>query len=482
MPNYTRFPTQSAPQAFELPDDRYLRDVPQQQVQESQGAPPSFGAPAAPGTLADVEGQTDQYYDTWSKLNSFAQSMWNKGVDVTQPDPGQPGGGIAFKTFQKLAAHQMTVANRLGNELKEQTQMRPYIATGQTLKRNGEYQPTQLLPEVEALRKALDQPFYTKADADRALNRLKGPALESIKSRYDLNDPYIQDQMRIAEGFGTTHSTHPYFFQQHDDKEAKEHAKAVGEANKHTGVLKRVAALSTGYFQDGKYDVADMGGKIYAVSNALNGMAIDTKNKDGKKVQAIIRNIRQDSDGKVELTFEPDAETGEAPAPERIDNQDAFDLTARLQQFNKLGSTDKTAAAIEMLGYGDTAFGLNKDAVFKDNALQLDQGREQLKKRIKTAQDEKVRRDKVEEALDNGKLELILPNGKTVTAKKNFFGSNFEVKGFEGEKKASVPKEYLLQLLEANGYFKEGNTSPKDLSNEPTPIQSKAQYLMNKYK
>src|SRR5690606_30736161 len=98
---------------YALPDNRYIAPSAPVQAPE-QGATPFFSIPKVDDDLDYVEGLTDRFYNLRGKVEAYATDMWKKyGIDVTQPDYSQPdsGGGIPFKTYQKLATDLLMTAN-----------------------------------------------------------------------------------------------------------------------------------------------------------------------------------------------------------------------------------------------------------------------------------------------------------------------------------------------------------------------------------
>jgi len=476
---YYRFPSQSSGYDVELPDNRYIQGEQQPAQQSPQEMVAPMGGPAAPGTLADVEGLTDSYYDSWGKLQAYAKSMWLKNnVDVTAPDYSQPGGGLPFKTYQKLVANNMAVANKLGNQLKEQQQMRPLVATGQTIQNDdGSYTPTSLLPEVQEAFKIMDGPFYSQAEAERARTQIREQALAKLRSRPDVDSPYIQNNIRALEGAGTTWQTHPYFYQQHQDKTKAAADKAAAAASREVTFVKRIASLKNGYFGDNEHSVEERNGRMVGVSNALTGETINAKLSDGKPVRAIIKEIQTDPKGNTYLVFQPDAETGETPAPEQINNQDAADITARLQQFNpRFGNSQKMYGAIETLGLHDEGFGLNEDAVFGPEGGTLKERGKRLTTKLAIEAKVQDEKNKVTNTLNNlsrfspDKYPITLPDGTKITIQKKTIGGNYYVDYVTDNKREEKSKEGVLKLLNDSGYFDQfrKNDSIKNTSTPPS--------------
>lgn len=493
---YRQFPDQSSPLAYELPDQRYLA---------TPGAPPQ-AAPPNPllpnqgdgSPLAEVEGLTDAYYNTFGKLRSFAQSMWkDKGIDVTAPDIDQPGGGTPFKTYQLLEAQLMRTANHLSNRQKETVQMRPYEATGQVVQRDGQYETQALRPEVEDALKKIDGPFYNKAEADRAKERIVGPLLAKLEEEWASGhqDPMLAHNIQTLRGAGTTYSTYPglYTFQPREDATDKARLKAAAGATREVGVLKRFTALKNGFWEPGSYQVR----KDAATGNP----ELENRSHEGETFGATVinnsagvpQNIKRivdawvrKPDKSVWVTFKPDPEAGTTPPPVRVDNQDGADVTAVFQQGNpKFGQSPQMYQAVDILGYSDpnNTGGLHEPTMYNQedpNGLsQLEAGRNSIDTELGGYVKQEAEKKSLADELGKlsgtwlaGGKEFVLPNGQKVNIKKHFNNDTYYI---PGDKEAeNLTLDDLYKLLSASGYF----------SNQGTvqPPLDKATELINKYR
>jgi hypothetical protein len=80
--------------------------------------------------IAQIEGMTDQYYDTYGKLKSYVEQMNALGIDVTKPDITKPGGGDEFKVFKMLEAGLLSTSNKLAQEKELRKQRQPLFDKG----------------------------------------------------------------------------------------------------------------------------------------------------------------------------------------------------------------------------------------------------------------------------------------------------------------------------------------------------------------
>jgi hypothetical protein len=73
-----------------------------------------------PTGMQNIEGITDELYNSWGKLEQFAQDMKIRfGIDVTRPDFSSEEAMQAHKTFQKAHAALLYKANRLTQAQKD---------------------------------------------------------------------------------------------------------------------------------------------------------------------------------------------------------------------------------------------------------------------------------------------------------------------------------------------------------------------------
>lgn len=450
MPNYGqyRLPEQSLAENFELPENRYLGGggaaAPQPQSGAYQPTLP-LGAPAQ--NLADVEGLTGAYYDTWGKLQSLAQGM-NKdyGLDVTKPDFTQPGGGQPFKSYQMLAGNLMTIANQLGNRLKEQQQAAPYKHTGQ-LTGSGEkddpYISTHMVPELKAAQERSMDDFYTSGDARRAYEANVAPIEAELKAKAESGDPFWVRQYDIARRLKTTFQTHPTFFRNEYDEQNKK-LKAAAGATREIGFARKLTAEAQGFWQPGSYEVKHEGDSTYAFKPAeANLRAGSFVNADNKTIPLIVDGWKRTQDGKTFLLYkaenpEDDSEVPENQRQVRVDNMTGDQLTTTLQQNNpRLGQTPTMYSAMDILGLRDQSGGLDTQALFGEDYKPLTETRGALDAHLKQTHEVELKKDKIRDRLSGlssspiagmgGADSFDAPDGSKVVVRRHKLGSGFYI-------------------------------------------------------
>jgi len=120
----------------------------QAQMAPQQGGSP-FDIPLAESGVPTIENYTRNYYDSYSKLKDFTETMWKDyGVDVTKPDFSQPGGGLLHEAFQKMDADLRIAANDLAESKTILAEQRKAYLEGKAIEAQG-YDPyAQIAREV----------------------------------------------------------------------------------------------------------------------------------------------------------------------------------------------------------------------------------------------------------------------------------------------------------------------------------------------
>lgn len=132
--------------------------------------------------LADRQGQTEELFNKYRMLDSFAKDMAKKGIDVFTPDYSEPGGGLPYQTFLQLDAGVRYAANKLANQQKAQDQFLPEmfqggarLAQGKTMETVDLTDPNQIVslrdtPAIDEAQRRLGADTNTQREAN-ALNQ-----------------------------------------------------------------------------------------------------------------------------------------------------------------------------------------------------------------------------------------------------------------------------------------------------------------------
>lgn len=172
--------------------------------------------------LAEIEGLTNNYYSDLGMVRSFAYDMAKRGIDVFSPDYSQEGGGLPFRTMQKLQANLLHSANAFRNEQRAKEQLAPYLAQGLT-RMNSNVDPsrelaysdprnfygTRLDPAtIEANRRTAEN-LYTTQDVN-ALNRaVTDPNRAALQQKYTNPEELAYQQ---SGTFPAVRQTPPSYF------------------------------------------------------------------------------------------------------------------------------------------------------------------------------------------------------------------------------------------------------------------------------
>lgn len=473
----TRLPSQTAAGDFDLPDDRYVPIEQGPQPTRPGQYNPTIPILEEKDNLAEVEGLTDKYYDTYGKLKGFAEGMWKDyGLDITQPDFTQAGGGTPFKTYQRLAANLMHTSNKLGNRLKQQTQMQPYVATGQTVETSeGEYTPTALLPEVAEAVKQAHETYYTKGDARRASEAYIDPVLQKYQSIPEKDrTPTVKRQIQVLEELKTAYQTHPSYFRAAEDAE-KTKRRAAAKALPELGVLKKLTSDKNGHWKPGSYTMKKdpETGEVAAFNPAgLEGKKLGTyTDEDNKTKPLIMEGLFRRPDKTTWVHFKsPDGEVNHPPI--RIDNMTGDQFTAMIQADNPtFGKASNMSHAVNILGYEDPGGTVNEPSLF-DTDWETVQGMgNDLDSAVEGGYKVEQEQKKIKEQL--GELKGLLRGNNELKVGGMTIHNHALKSGYyiDENKKESLSEDDVIKLLEEKGYF--------DQFTAKTPEQ-KALDLINK--
>jgi hypothetical protein len=436
---------------------------------------PAQGQAILPNVLeevAQIEGVTDAYYDTYGKLKSFVESMNKRGIDVTVGDYSQPGGGIAHKTYKKLEADLLQTANLLKDQQRKRKMMEPLVAQDKVGAVDGFDPSKQYLEEgsyfskelSDRTRQALEiatKPVYTDSDFKRQTEFLDKEKKNLEKAIGETNDPRVQAQLKyelqqLTQAFRQTDlpSIRPKSGREPQEiKLLKEPiAVAMGGSAKYQPVINE---------ETGRYEMREnsMSGKPFGETTVTEKRKVVTKER-------ILDYFRLDQNGQVYAVFKKDPdlsdEEAEAFADQRVDNMSPATLAAMIGPNYGTAANAKLLTAVAAL---DTEYGTSTNmAVLGDEFDSV--GGNADTNRIKLAE-----LNQKAEATDKLIDELYTKNtpinigGKEATIKRNkkkaFGGAGWELSDYRDDEytivykdgtSTVVPRAKLISILEKNGY------------------------------
>lgn len=358
-------------QTFALPEDRYLQDAPAAQP-VVPGKSAFFPLPEnQAGGLAYVEGITDRYYDLRGQIESYALDMQKKyGIDVTSPDPLQPGGGLPFKTYNKLATDLMITANDLKNSMQTNIADEAAVRAG-TFQRGQNFDASQqmssrtpieqrgfstrLLPEVEQANEILKTAVHTDSDYNRFKTQVLDPVVKKLQDQManasDVEKEYLQ---RNINALVQQPRTTPYA--------AFQSAYGAGSRKPtiEIDILKDTTNLAQGRWGEGTYTkTTDTEGNPILVNKKREGeqygeyVYTDPKSNTQKRIPRVIDRWVKKSDGSIFLEFKK-GDNGEVIPSEKVSDKRGDAVASNLISSNpKYGSLTKMYEAAREYGITD---------------------------------------------------------------------------------------------------------------------------------
>jgi hypothetical protein len=346
---------------YELPANRYINPS-QTSVIPEEGVAAPFALPKPSDDLAYVEGLSDKYFDTRSKIEQYTLAMQKDyGIDVTKPDPSQPGGGIPFKTYQKLATNLLVTANDLKTSREDEVRKQAGVISGMIRPVQGfddkqqpinrvpldqQFYSTKLLPEVEQANDILKTAVYTDADYNRFKKQVLDPTVAKLTSA--MNRPGIspaeKDQLQFNINALIQQPRQEYMYRPFDPNSG-----AVAKSKSVMTLFEKIANHTRGAFPVGTTEPKIINGQQFLASSDFKGDNFGERlatrednlgNKYEVHVPNKIRRTLKDKDGNVFFQYENgDMENVSAITPDEV--------TRRLMESN--GSKYGGAAALEML-------------------------------------------------------------------------------------------------------------------------------------
>lgn len=460
--------------AYALPANRYIEPAQEVAPGDPLGAAPVFDLPKVDSPLDYVEGMTDEYYDTRGKIEKYAMDMWKTyGIDVTQPDYTAPGGGIPFKTYQKLGTDLLVQANDLASSFKIKQAEAPYRMSGAIqdvqggtdpsvpLNRqapNQRYFSTKLLPKVEQANEILRTAVYTEADYKRFKEQVLDPTIAELTAEMNKEGISPAERERLQYNINALVQqprTTPYAVFQNDGKGKK--------ATFEIDVLKKVKNDIQGRWSPGSYTPrTDENGDPVLYNPAWKGTrlgeaVIEVDGKE-KRVDKIVDGLIKKTDG-VYFTFE-----NKDIAPVKVSSQKGDEIARIIMESNpKFGSAEKMYQAMRELELADESGSLKPEALLAEgeefdsgDPTAFGAGIKAEKERLKKLIEEGTENDPGANLWKNRpKIPFTLPDGSTATLIKHRNGDGWFVDELEDKdsKYTHMTWDDVQRWLAAEGYF-----------------------------
>lgn len=480
------------------------------QPQAAQAPPQSQEIPApemediSKSPLAIREGATQDVYNKYGELKAFAASMAKKGIDVTEPDYSQPGGGLPYQTYQKLYAQTQFAKDKLIVQQRAQEQFLPLmyqnkvgLAPGQTMGTADLTDPSQIISyeptyATETANRRLAQETDTQG-ASRAVNQaVYNPALAAIDQKVATGE-WTEAQAANEKSKIFANTANPPVFQPRAERRDE------GQTQGALELLKAVTNQTAGNWPKGTYQQRVVGGKRFDVSSRFSGEKLgDTQvfkiDSNGNEVPVTVPMIVKDwirdpttGDSFIRFTDEDipdkkvDPNSGEEITTSIIASNPKYGGSAAVPElFNKakeLGFLDQTNRVIPETQVTNPELGrVNPQRTNVDVALE--ETRKTIKRQLLKA-GEKIQQFKV-------------PGGMVSFDRDedgNLYLYNWKQLGYnKSNRPQNLTDEEAEAILDEQGFFaknkkalQEGKVFP--VGQQPvSPEKQKAIDLINKYR
>jgi|GEM_PF-5050267 len=467
-----------------------------QQVQQAPDLPADdsdFSDVKQGDYLAHVEGLSDQYFNVTGLIREFAHDQAKKGIDVTQPDYSQPGGGELFKTYQKLAAVLKHTANDLANSNDIDKTMQKLQAEGKvtqnpgfdprqqmsaTMSPNQMYTSTDLNQTTQNAATDLGQAYYTNADAQAKNQTVRNPLIDFYQKR-------MQEDPGNAQYYANQIAALPKATAQTAYQQLIPHGGGGSKVPPGVSVLKKITNLSSGVWSDGSYKPVVVGSKTYLENKEMTGeslgqyMSTDKKGNVSYKPKIISRWLKNPDTGEVEIEYQDPEVPNDV-----VSGSPGSTATNFIANNPKYGDVAKTMDIANSLGILDEAGNVDAShpAITPANA-------EEIKAKVRSAGKDKsaalsARVKKDLEQLNNLKTHLWgndrvtykLPNGGIVEVKTVGDGKfdiiDPETVGLNKTDAQGLTAQEILDTIGDLGVFDDTHT---------TDPKAKAAELLKKY-
>ncbi len=369
---------------YTAPTNRYIGQ-PAPAAQSEAGAAPQLALPGISGAqdqYANVQGTTDEFYNTVGQIKQYASDMWKTyGIDVTRPDLSQPGGGQPFKTFQELSAKSIMTSNDLKERMKQNQMIDASVLSGTAREVEGSREaplgtPLQerafalnLDPDIKEIATRLRENVYSPTDAanlNKVLYQPKVKELESqIKAAEKAGDfaEVGRLNMNLSALRAAVPQTHAAYFSQ----DAAKDRDAAKKKNYEAEALKEISNIALGRWSPGQYEEeTDANGNVILINRTKEGQGYGSilhetgsgLKKQTKTIERKIDHFEKKANGEVWVHFKPAKEDGAKIEfkPERTDNQNPGGVVSTFFDSNKgLGNYSTALGQARDMGWTDAS-------------------------------------------------------------------------------------------------------------------------------
>lgn len=484
---------------YELPTNRYVQSPVAPAV--DAGAAPFLQVPEAVDGLAQVEGLTDKYIDTRGKIEAYALDMQKRyGIDVTQPDYTQPGGGLPHKTFRNLATDLLVIANDLKQRRETEKTILPQLLAGNVRGVEGydltapnaqnQFYSTKLLDEVEQANQILRTAVYTEADQKRFKEQVADPLIARLTQQMNAEGttPAQKEFLRMnINALVQTPRTTPYAAFQNTGSKTNKLPFEVDFAKKVTNVAR-------GKWGNDFLPSTDENGDPILINKSFSGKRAGTHTyTDGrgneKTIPQYVDSFIKKPGGEIILTFKK-GEGDVVIPPLNVSDMTGDEIASLFMGSNaKHGDVAKLYSAMRELGLADDAGSLIEDKVLAGNEFDVPdpsvfgKGIQQEKDRILG----ELQKIKGKGGISRQAVTLDLDGEKVVIKQERGFGDTpwFMTGAIEAE---GLTEQDVIKALAKYKYFdkylsESPNSTPTDKAQpEQAEVSQRAQELIDKYR
>lgn len=501
---------------YQAPANRYIGQ-PTPTTPPEMGAVPQLSLPGVGGPqdqYANVQGTTDEFYNTVGQLKSYASDMWKTyGIDVTKPDFSQPGGGQPFRTFQELSAKSVMTATDLKERMKQNQMIDQAALEGKAREVEGSRgaplgTPIQdrafalnLDPDITEIATRLRENVYSPTDAanlNRVLYQPKVKELEAaIKTAEDAGD--FAEVGRLNMNLSALRKSVPQTHSSYFDADAAKDRDAGKKKNYEAEALKEISNIALGRWSEGQFqEDVDDDGNVILINRTKEGQNYGFEPyESGKNSKTQVKyasrkidHFEKKANGEVWVYFKPSQEEDAKiePKPERIDNQNPGGIVSTFFQSNPhLGNYATALGQARDMEWTDASGYVSPTSLPHESSPDTSKLTERSEQ-VKTATSEAMRG--LRQAIDEwtkGDMEKPIElniGGKKVTIQEGTFTKRYITE--DGKEVASNLTNDEVEKYITDNYKKQLSSDVLKAmksggSKAPSEAEKKAEGLINKY-